>query len=375
MKLMYVITTTDVGGAENALLSLVQEVCPRHSVRVVCLKPLGPVAQALRAAGAEVVSLQMKGAGLGIVSKIVRELETFRPDIVHALLFRAIEFTRLACAGRNIKLITTPHFDLSKKPFWMRALDKALKNMDTVSCAESVSTYQFLLEKQGYAKEKTVLVPNSIKKSLFFKDNFLKSRLRHEKNFSDTDVVYICVARFAKIKNQAALLRAFARMESHCPHAKLVLVGDGEEKQNLEKLVIAHNLTEKVLLAGYQTDINAWLNMADVFVLVSREESLPLALLEAQQVGLPCVVSAVGDMPSIIKHGQNGFVCSAKDETLLSCLLTELYENAPLRQQMGEKNLSISSHSANSSQQYQQLYQHVVNTQKFSRENMACQIK
>lgn len=370
MKLLYVITSTGVGGAEQALVSLVESVTPMHTVRVICLKPLGPLAESLRSSGASVISLEMTGAGLGIVSKLVREIESFKPDIVHAMLFRAIEFARLACAGRNIKLITTPHFDLSQKPFWMKCLDKALKNIDTISCAESAGTYQFLIEKQHYDKAKTLLIKNSIKKSLFFKDNFLKSRLRAEKNFSDTDVVYICVARLAKIKNQRTLLCAFSRMSEHCPQAKLVLVGEGEDRSFLEKQIKELNLTEKVYLAGVQKNVNEWLNLADVFVLISTEECLPLALLEAKQVGLPCIVSDVGDMPQEIIHGKNGFVCKAKDEVLISCLLTELYENASLRQKMGDFSLQKMVLVQESSQQYQQFYQQLVTNKKFSRENL-----
>ena len=108
---------------------------------------------------------------------------------------------------------------------------------------------------------------------------------------------------------------------------------------------------------GEQKDINDWLNMADVFVLLSKEESLPLALLEARQVGLPCIVSKVGDMPKQITHGQDGFVCNAVDEIVVSCLLTELYENSALRQSMGQKTLEKVQQAVDSSQQYEQLYQ------------------
>ena len=360
MKILYVITSTDVGGAEKALVSLVQEVAPRHQVQVVCLKPLGALAAELKAAGADVTSLQMTGAGLGTVAKLVREINAFQPDVVHAMLFRAIEFARLACAGRNVKLITTPHFDLSKKSCAARWLDRALKNVDTRSCAESVSTYQFLLEEQHYSSAKTVLVRNSVKKSLFFKDNFVKSRMRAEKKFLDIDVLYICVARLAKIKNPQALLQAFGAIVPHCPHAKLIYVGDGEERNALEKMVQAQNLTNKVFIVGEQQNINEWLNMADVFVLLSKEESLPLALLEAQQVGLPCIVGRVGDMPKRVTHGEDGFVCNPKDTMLVSCLLTELYENEELRRKMGKKALRKSAQEPDSSAQYQQLYQQVV---------------
>ncbi len=367
MRILYVITSTDVGGAEKALVSLVRSVEKEHTVRVVCLKPLGPLAAEIRLAGAEVISFGMTGAGVGICAKLVQEINTFRPDVVHAMLLRAIEFTRLACAGRPVPLITTPHFDLSQQPFWVRLLDRVLKNLDAVSCAESVSTYQFLLEKQHYVKAKTVLVKNEVKKSLFFKDNFVKSRMREEKKFLESQVVYICVARLAKIKNPQGLLRAFTTILPHCPHARLVYVGEGPERSVLEKFIKEHQLSDKILLAGEQKNINEWLNMADVFVLVSKEESLPLALLEAQQVGLPCVVSKAGDMPRQVVHGKNGFVCNYKDEMLLSCLLTELYENSALRKKMGENALQMATTRADNCRQYVAIYKQIV--EKFSREN------
>ena len=360
MRILYVITSTDVGGAEQSLVSLVRCVGKKHTVRVVCLKALGSLAQEIRLAGAQVVSLEMTGAGLGSVSKLVRELEIFKPDIVHALLFRAIEFARLACAGRNIKLITTPHFDLSQKPCWMRGVDRVLKNFDTVSCAESVSTYKYLLTNQHYAKSKTELIKNSVKKSLFFKDNFLKSRMREEKKFSDSQVVFICVARLAKIKNQLTLLRAFSLIVPSCPQARLILVGEGSERKNLEQFVQKHNLQQQVSLVGEQQDVNKWLNMADVFVLVSTEESLPMALLEAQQVGLPCIVSRVGDMPERVLHGKNGFVCNAKDTILLSCLLAEMCDNASLRSKMSEETLRLEALLQDSTEQYEQIYEKVI---------------
>ena len=360
MKLLYVISSTDVGGAEKALVSLVRLVGQTHTVKVVCLKPLGPLAAELRSSGAQVVSLEMTGAGFGIVSKLAREIESFQPDVVHAMLFRAIEFARLACAGRKIKLVTTPHFDLSQKPLWMRLLDRTLKSTDTLSCAESVSTYNFLLQKQGYAKAKTVLVENTVEKSLFFKDNFVKSRMRKEKQISDTQVAFICVGRLAKIKNPQLLLRAISKILSNCPNALLIYVGDGPERPALEKWIQEHDLSKKVILAGAQQNINDWLNLADVFVLLSKEESLPLALLEAQQVGLPCIVSRVGDMPRLVEHGKNGFVCNPQDEILVSCLMTELYSNAKLRQDMGDFSLQKSKQQQDVNNKYQQIYQQVV---------------
>lgn len=360
MKILYVITSSDVGGAERALTGLLSSVTQQNTVRVVCLKPLGAEARQWQKLGADVISLDMTGAGLGCVSKLVAQLEEFQPNLVHAMLFRAMEFARLACAGRNIPLITTPHFDFSQKSVWARTLDRLLCRLDTVSVAESLSTYEQLRQVLRYPPSQTRFIGNSVKKSLFFKDNSVRARMRQTHGFTEQDVLFISVARLAPVKNPQGLLRAFSQIVSRCPQAKLVYVGGGTEYYPLEKLIAQRGLEGKVVLAGEQPNTNDWLNMADVFVLVSHEESLPLALLEAQQVGLPCIVSKVGDMPKQVVHGQNGFVCSDKDEMLLACLLTELYENADLRRQMGEKSLQKMAQEPDSFQQYQQLYQQVV---------------
>lgn len=360
MKLLYVITSTDVGGAETSLVRLVKTLSPRHTVRVVSLKKCGPLAADLQKLGASVTSLEMTGAGLGCVSQLKREVESFKPDIVHALLFRAIEFSRLACAGRNIKLITTPHFDLSKKPLWMRWLDRTLKSIDTVSTAESASTYNYLRDVQHYPPQKTALIANSVEKSLFFKDNSIKEQMRQKMNFLPEDIIFLSVARLAAVKNFKMLLTAFSKILTNCPHAKLVLVGEGEERTALEKFIKEKNLSKNIFLAGFQKNINDWLNMADVFVLLSREESLPLSLLEAQQVGLPCIVSNVGDMPLYVEHGKTGFICNSQDEMIISCLLAELYENTALRLSMAENVLKKSTKKVDSAQQYQQLYQQIL---------------
>ena len=360
MKILYVITSSDVGGAENALASLVRVVKARHTVKIICLKPLECVAKQLIEEGVDVVSLNMQGSGLGIVSKLVREIEIFKPDIVHAMLFRAIEFSRLACAGRSVKLITTPHFDLSQKPLWMRWLDCILKNIDTVSTAESVSTYNYLTGPQHYKKSKTLFIGNSVEKSKFFRDASIKKTMRQTHHFMEEDIIFISTARLAPVKNPLGLLSSFSKILSSCPHAKLIYVGEGGERAKLEQQIKALNLEKQVFVVGEQKNINDWLNMADVFVLFSMEESLPLALLEAQQVGLPCLVSNVGDMPRQIIHGKNGFVCKTGDVLLLACMLTELYENKSMREKMGSYSLQKTATIIDSSQQYQQLYQQIM---------------
>ncbi len=360
MKILYVITSTHTGGAEKALVALVKESLKENQVKVVCLKELGPVAQEVVAAGGEVVSLKMKGIfPFGIVKKLQAEIDSFQPDIVHAMLFRGIEFARLACAGKNIKLISTPHFDLSKKNYLLRFLDMLLKDLDTLTVAESFSTARYLVEKQKYRKNKVFLLPNGVDKTAFFPDSSIRSVMRKKYGFTPEHTVFISVARLSFVKDPLTLLQAFRNVYRLNPLARLVLVGEGEEFAKLQSFIQQSKLEDVVLLAGGQTNVNDWLNMADVFVQVSVEESLPLSLLEALQVGLPCIVSKVGDMPLWVEHGKNGFVLPPKDITLLSCFMMEVLSDTK-RDEMKKHSVEISQRITDTSPQYQHLYQQVL---------------
>ncbi len=373
MKILYVITSTDVGGAEKALLQLVQQMAKQHSVEVISLKPLGPIGKKLESAGAQkVFSLNMAYGGVGIVSALSAEIAAFQPDIVHAMLFRAILFARCACAGKPCKLVTTPHFDLSKKNFILRGLDRFLKVVDKVSVTESKQTADYLISHQKYDKNKVIYIGNSPEEGKFFPSQDVRLAMRAKYGYTPQQLVFLCVARLAPVKNHMGLLRAFSKVYSKNPHIRLVFVGEGILRSEIEKFIQQNGLEKAVLLAGEQDNINDWLNMADVFVLNSKEESLPLSLLEALQAGKPCLVSNVGDVACWVEHGKNGFLYSAKSEVLLCCFLAEIAEkakNSPdFLQKMGQFSLQKAGEIKPDFQQYQQLYTQLKGG-KFSREN------
>ncbi len=358
MKILYVITSTDIGGAEKALADLAIETSKAHQVKILCLKKLGSVSEELKQQGIEVISLGMKWySQRNITKKIAEVIENFQPDLVHAMLYRAIEYTRIAIAGKGIKLLTTPHFDLSKKNVFLRYTDRMLKDLDTLTVAESFSTAKYLVEKQRYDKNKVFLLPNGVDKHLFFQDKSIRMDMRKKNGYSSDNVIFISVARLEPVKDPLTLLQSFRNVYRLCPQARLVYVGEGKERNKIEEYIKQSNLQEAVLLVGRQKNISDWLNMADIFMLTSVEESLPLSLLEALHVGLPCIVTNVGDMPLWVENGKNGFVCKKRDITLFSCFMNELVLDSAKRRKMSEYSLKLSQRIVNNSQQYQQIYQ------------------
>lgn len=342
MKILYVSTSTETGGAETALRRLVfaaQEA--GNTVKIISLKPLGPVGEDLKKQGFDIISLDLAGKinpleNAGVLARLVREIEAFSPNVVHAFLYRAIVFCRLAKRQTPFKLITTPHFDLSKKNYFLRLLDRALKDEDDISCAESRSTAEFLKNKQKYKEDKLRLLCNGVDLKHFCPNDTLRQEVRQKYHWQEDNIVFCCVARLSAEKNHKLLLEAFSAVYARNPRVRLALAGDGPEKQTLLQLIQQKNLQEAVFCFGEVEDVAPVLAGADVFVLVSSIESLPMALLEACSAGLPAIVSKTGDMPFVVFHGENGFVFNGKDPLLLTVLMAELAENKALRQKMGK---------------------------------------
>ena len=360
MKILYVITSTDVGGAEKALLGLVRCMAKNQQVKVISLKPLGKIGVQLKETGAQVVSFNMKGIGLQAVGRLKREINSFQPDIIHAMLFRAIEYTRLACQKSSCKLLTTMHFDLSKKNLFLRKMDSFLKHKDFISLAESKNTFNFLVQKQKYPKGQVFLIQNSPEKYLFFNDLSIRNTMRSHFGYTTQNCIFLSVARLVQEKNPQLLLDAFSQVFQKHPSARLVYVGEGYERQKLENLVQKKNLQRAVLLAGEQKNINDWLNMADVFVLPSVEESLPIALLEALKTGKPCIASAVGDIPLWVKTGENGCLVPPRRKKDLVKALSFCVENPLLREKMQKNSLKKAEKIKDSIEEHQLLYQKIM---------------
>jgi glycosyltransferase involved in cell wall biosynthesis len=121
------------------------------------------------------------------------------------------------------------------------------------------------------------------------------------------------------------------------PSTSLLIMGEGETRLALEKQISELELTHRVFLLGFISDSRSYLSAADVYVMPSRKEGLPLALLEAGLVKLPVIASAVGGIPEIIKNGENGLLIASNDVSALASALCALLADPEKAQRMGEE--------------------------------------
>jgi glycosyltransferase involved in cell wall biosynthesis len=120
------------------------------------------------------------------------------------------------------------------------------------------------------------------------------------------------------------------------PRVRLLLVGDGPERTQLEFEVNRHNLSENVRFLGLRKDVDRLLHAADLFLLTSVSEGIPLTVIEAMAARLPVVATDVGGMSEIVVNDETGLLATAKDDASLADLILELSLNPDRRRRMGD---------------------------------------
>lgn len=161
--------------------------------------------------------------------------------------------------------------------------------------------------------------------------------IKRELGLNKSHILITAVGHAVPVKGWDIAIRAIARVHSLIPNVHLVLVGSGtppkETKsfRQLTDLIKDCRLSKYVHFLGRRDDIPEILKTSDVFILPSRSEGMPAALIEAMAAGLPCVAARVGGIPEVIKHGENGLLFKRESVEELAGHLIKLIEDQSLR--------------------------------------------
>ena len=155
---------------------------------------------------------------------------------------------------------------------------------DRIACSEDAG--HFLFGSQPFT-----VINNGIPLEQFAYSLESRERLRAELGIGHIDPVIGCVGRFVKQKNFPFAIRVFAKFHEAFPDGKMLILGDGDNRDELKKTIMTEHLSDAVILAGVREDINKLYSVMDVFFMPSLYEGLPVSAVEAQAAGLPCVYS------------------------------------------------------------------------------------
>lgn len=166
--------------------------------------------------------------------------------------------------------------------------------------------------------------------------------IQQNKNKLDGNITITTVGRLTYQKNHKMLIEAFHLAKKKIKSMRLLIVGEGELRDELEKQVESKKLNNSIYFLGERNDIPEILNNTDIFVLSSDFEGLPLSLLEAMASGLPIIATRVGGVPDIITHSRNGLLVEKNDVEGLAEAIVNLTNNKSLRVKIGMNNIEDS---------------------------------
>jgi glycosyltransferase involved in cell wall biosynthesis len=336
---LHLITELNVGGAERVVQRLATQLSKRrYKVLVACLYDLGAVADEIIAAGVPVVNLDMRGkSDLRVVYRLVRLLRKEKIQILQSHLFHANLLAAIVGKLSNVPVIIATRQNVDIGGVGRERVNRwALRSCDAV-VAVSKEVYKAEIQHSQTDPAKVVVIPNTVQVEAFTGVNQAQvEMLRQEWNIHPSRPVIGTVARFDRQKGHVYLIDATIKILKQIPSTKILLVGDGPLRPQMEDKAEALGLSDSIIFTGIRHDVQKILALLDLFVLPSLWEGLPVALLEAMAAGLPVVATAAGGTPEAVVDGTTGLLVPPRDPLALAKAITRLLNDPELRRQMGQ---------------------------------------
>lgn len=172
-------------------------------------------------------------------------------------------------------------------------------------------------------------------------DDELREEVRKKLGFSKDAFILIYVGELCTRKNQQFLIETAKLLAPDIPDLKLLLVGEGDKRASYVRQISELDVAEQVELLGYRGDINQLMQMSDIVVSSSKQEGLPVNIMEGMATGLPLVVSNCRGNRDLVRNGQNGFVVEKEEASLFAEAIKQLYESKSLREAFGAKSVEL----------------------------------
>jgi glycosyltransferase involved in cell wall biosynthesis len=219
-----------------------------------------------------------------------------------------------------------------KARFWV---DRLINLFITRHVAVSASDARFLANMKHVPCSKIATIHNGVDHRRFSPSENIRRTMRHRLGCSDQDVVLIVVARFHDGKGHAVLFNALRFVVDRFANVKLICLGEGDGEAEAKRICNELGLAQYVRFEGHRPDVADWLQAADINVLPSFYEGLPLTVLEAMASRVPTVASDVGGIPELVADGVSGLLVPPGDSSSLANALLRLAYDKDLRRSMG----------------------------------------
>lgn len=344
-KIVHIIQALDNGGCENMLLRTLP-LLDGFDHTLIVLNREGDLSEKFKEKGFEIINIGQKNLLNPFpYFRLIKIVKRINPGVIITYLFHADMIGRIVIQfftkHRAIPFLRTTY---NHPKYWIaRLAEKLTKYFTKKYLANSESVKNFYVETIGVKREKITVIPNGIDVDFYDKierDNNLRKDLGIEKE----EVAIICVANLHINKGHRYLLKAFEQLCTS-PHfqggklkrgLKLLLAGDGNEKENLLKQIKNYNSKENILFLGKRSDVPQLLKISDIFVLPTLFEGMSNAIMEAMTCELPIITTDIPENKELIENDRSGLLIPAKNSASLTEAIEKIISDKYLREDLGK---------------------------------------
>lgn len=337
IRVLHLTFNMGYGGTEQVIRQLVRHLDPtRFESEILCLDgTVGSLGESLRSEGYVVESLQRKpGLDTRLIKSLRRWIRDHDIQVVHCHQYTPWTYGWLAHWGTGCRLVFTEHgrFYPDKYRFKAALLNLVMAATTPHVVAISAATRQALRRYEFVPAKRVQVIHNGIAGVSCSLEKRLA--LKTSLGLTDEHQVIGTVARLDPVKNQVLMIEAVARLRDAYPNLRLLLVGDGPSRLELEARVQQLQLQKRVIFTGYQAEPGPYLAIMDLFLLTSLTEGTSMTLLEAMSLGTPPIVTDVGGNPEIVSTPEFGALVPSNDFSALAEAIDHLLQSPERRQRI-----------------------------------------
>lgn len=345
IRVLHCLETVGSGGVEQRRLLLAKYLnSDVYEQAIICTKAVGALPSQLEDVGCSIFPVGSLNHPFDVKThlKVLKVIKEFRPHIIHGAVFEGVTMASICGSLSRVPIIigeetSDPTNRSSKANLLMKSFSLLTHRMVGVSPA----AYSYLVNTIKVDKKKAVLINNGVEPSAEISD-VQKKVLRERFGLGTDNFVIGFVGRlFDGYKRVSDLINAFASVVDMHPMARLLIIGDGPDKEKLIKLAKRLSIADKIVFAGYQSDTRPFYSIMNLFVLPSLNESFGLVLVEAMFAKVPVVASRVGGIPYIVKEKSTGLLFTPKDIVSLSRHIQYMIENPSIAVDMGKQGYEV----------------------------------
>lgn len=345
LRIVHVVYGFSIGGLENVIVQLINRLpAERYEHIVLSMTTISDFRHRVTQPGVQFIGLnKLPGHAVALYPRIFRILRQLKPAVIHTCNLAPLEIMPIAwLAGVPLRVHAEHGWDMCDPcgaNRRMRFLRRLYRPFVQRYVAVSQEIFDYQNREIGISTERLSLIPNGVDTNRFFPRNGAREYVQCYPFDADEQWIVGTIGRLQSVKNQIFLARSFVRLLKKFPSAaarvRLVIVGDGGLRSEVEKILAEGDALKYAWLPGARDDIPEILRMLDCFVLPSYAEGTSCTLQEAMAAGLPVIASAVGGNPKLVEEGVTGYLVQPDDDEALADYLWQYMNDIQMAKRHG----------------------------------------